>query len=98
MFLLAKRHEPSAFYCGLLNSLPMGFYSHSQLIQDAQRHHIVICPIDVQHSHWDHRLESSTDKSKNQPAIRLGMRLIKGLDRHSGVRIEQEMIKKIHVY
>ena len=89
-----KRHEPSAFYCGLLNSLPMGFYSHSQLIQDAQRHHIVICPIDVQHSHWDHRLESSTDKSKNQPAIRLGMRLIKGLDRNSGVRIEQEMIKK----
>ncbi len=89
-----KRHEPSAFYCGLLNSLPMGFYSHSQLIQDAQRHHIVICPIDVQHSHWDHRLESSTDKSKNQPAIRLGMRLIKGLDRNTGVRIEQEMIKK----
>jgi len=30
-----KRHHPAAFVCGLLNSLPMGFYGPAQLIQDA---------------------------------------------------------------
>ena len=75
-----KCHEPSAFYCGLLNSLPMGFYSHSQLIQDARRHHIVIKPIDVQHSQWGHALEGTNLKPDVHPAIRLGTRLIKGLD------------------
>ena len=33
-----KRHDPAAFLCGLLNSQPMGFYSPSQLVQDARRH------------------------------------------------------------
>ena len=84
-----KCHEPSAFYCGLLNSLPMGFYSHSQLIQDARRHQIVIKPIDVQHSQWDHTLDGTNSAPGAQPSIRLGMRLIKGLDKASGLRIER---------
>ena len=52
-----KRNEPAAFYAGLLNSLPMGFYSPSQLIQDAIRHDIEVRPVDVQASGWDFRLE-----------------------------------------
>ena len=52
-----KRNEPAAFYAGLLNSLPMGFYSPSQLIQDALRHDIEVRPVDVQASGWDFRLE-----------------------------------------
>jgi error-prone DNA polymerase len=32
-----KRHEPAAFACALLNSQPMGFYSPSQIVQDARR-------------------------------------------------------------
>ena len=52
-----KRNEPAAFYAGLLNSLPMGFYSPSQLIQDALRHGIEVRPVDVQASGWDFRLE-----------------------------------------
>ena len=89
-----KRHEPSAFYCGLLNSLPMGFYSHSQLIQDARRHQIIIKPIDVQHSQWDHTFEERKAIPGVQPSIRLGMRLIKGLDRTSGLRIEEASNKR----
>ena len=54
-----KRNEPAAFYAGLLNSLPMGFYSPSQLIQDALRHDIEVRPVDVQASGWDFRLEPS---------------------------------------
>jgi DNA polymerase III, alpha subunit len=30
-----KRYEPAAFLAGLLNSQPLGFYSPSQLVQDA---------------------------------------------------------------
>ena len=51
-----KRHHPAAFFVGLLNSQPMGFYSPSQLIQDARRHGVAVLPIDVNHSDWDHQL------------------------------------------
>ena len=80
-----KRHSPAAFYCGLLNSLPMGFYSPSQLLQDAQRHDVVVLPIDVQCSTWDHQLETHSQTSphsaqlSNNVAIRLGLRMVKGL-------------------
>jgi error-prone DNA polymerase len=91
-----KRHEPAAFYCGLLNSLPMGFYSPSQLIQDAYRHGIESRPVDVQCSGWDHRLEVQTEPLESpyppdrvQGALRLGLRLIKGLGEDAGKRIEK---------
>ena len=71
-----KRHEPAAFYFGLLNSLPMGFYSPSQLIQDAKRHAIEIRPLDVNCSDWSHTLEVIAPRQ--QPALRLGLRLVKG--------------------
>jgi error-prone DNA polymerase len=82
-----KRHEPAAFYCGLLNSLPMGFYSASQLIQDAARHDIQVLPVDVQHSAWDHTLAAADGDSPGQPPLRLGLRLIKGLAEADGARI-----------
>lgn len=84
-----KCHYPAAFYAALINSQPMGFYSPSQLIQDAQRHHIDILPIDVQLSDWDCSLHfSSTHKPLSQPALRLGLRLVKGLSMATGKRIE----------
>ncbi|WP_417664733.1 error-prone DNA polymerase [Pseudidiomarina donghaiensis] len=70
-----KYYYPAAFYCGLLNSLPMGFYSASQLIQDAKRHHINVLPIDIQHSQWHHQLELG----QHGLQLRLGLRLVKGL-------------------
>mgnify|MGYP001327125320 CR=1 FL=1 len=33
-----KRHEPAAFLAAMLNSQPLGFYTPSQLVQDARRH------------------------------------------------------------
>src|SRR5690606_23701222 len=41
-----KCHHPAAFYCALLNSQPMGFYSPAQLIQDARRHSVEVRPVD----------------------------------------------------
>ncbi len=61
-----KCHHPAAFYCALLNSQPMGFYSPSQLVQDARRHGIEVYPVDVLHSHWDHRLELSGPNFKSE--------------------------------
>jgi error-prone DNA polymerase len=86
-----KYYYPAVFYIGLLNSLPMGFYTVSQIIQDAKRHNISILPVCVNYSDRDHRLISvnsnSTHKSSSSThnhtpgtyAIRLGLRLIKGL-------------------
>ncbi len=79
-----KRHEPAAFTCALLNSQPMGFYSASQLIQDVKRHGVGVRPADVNRSDWDSSLEPITDK---QPAIRLGLRQVKGLSEEAGQNI-----------
>jgi error-prone DNA polymerase len=81
-----KRHEPAAFTCALLNSQPMGFYAPAQLVQDARRHGVEVRPVDVCHSDWDCTLERSRH---NEPALRLGLRMIKGLSRHGAERIVQ---------
>lgn len=71
-----KCHEPAAFTCALINSWPMGFYSPDQLLQDARRHGLDIRPVDVRHSHWDCTLEPIPER---QPAICLGLRMVRGL-------------------
>ncbi|MBN7799155.1 error-prone DNA polymerase [Parahaliea mediterranea] len=77
-----KCHHPAAFYCALLNSQPMGFYSPSQLIQDARRHDIAVLPVDVQHSQWENSLEGAAP-----PALRLGLNRVSGLGEAVGQRI-----------
>jgi len=77
-----KCHYPAAFYCGLFNSQPMGFYSASQLVQDARRHRVSVLPIDINHSHWDHQLLNDREHS-----LQLGLRLVRGLSREGGARI-----------
>jgi error-prone DNA polymerase len=79
-----KCHHPAAFYCALLNSQPMGFYSPSQLVQDARRHNVQVLPVTVEHSDWDHQLEVSDNTVRS---IRLGMRLVKGFDKRAAERI-----------
>jgi len=72
-----KCHHPAAFAAGLINSQPMGFYAPAQIVRDAREHGVEIRPVDVNHSHWDCTLEK-TDDPEN-PALRLGMRLVRGL-------------------
>ncbi|CDT72573.1 putative Bacterial DNA polymerase III, alpha subunit [Vibrio coralliirubri] len=73
-----KCYYPECFYASLLNSQPMGFYSPSQLVQDAQRHNVVILPVCVNASQNDHTVVSH----QNGLAIRLGLRQIKGFSEH----------------
>jgi error-prone DNA polymerase len=76
-----KCHHPAAFCCALLNSQPMGFYQPAQLVQDVQRHRVKVLPVDVRYSGWDCRLE--------QEALRLGLRMIKGMREEKARRLEQ---------
>lgn len=74
-----KHHYPEAFYTSILNSLPMGFYSASQLVQDAKRHNVMILPVCINQSLYDHQVIKCGDKF----AIRLGLRQIKGFSSES---------------
>ena len=79
-----KCHEPAAFTAAMLNSYPLGFYTPSQLVQDAVRHGVIVRPVDVQHSEWDCTLGPS---SNSEPALRLGLRMVKGLSEAAALRI-----------
>jgi error-prone DNA polymerase len=76
-----KCHTPAAFTCALLNSQPMGFYSASQLTQDARRHDVEVRPVDVNVSGWESSLERTT---AGAAALRLGLRQVKGLSQEAG--------------
>ena len=52
-----KCFEPAAFFCALINSQPMGFYSPSQLVQEARRLKLQVLPVDVAVSDIDCTLE-----------------------------------------
>ncbi len=80
-----KCHEPAAFLCALLNSQPLGFYTPSQLVQDARRHDVDVRAVDVNHSDRDSRLELR--EGHRQPAVRLGLRLVSGLGDDAAGRI-----------
>ncbi len=98
-----KRHEPAAFVCGLLNAQPMGFYTPSQIVQDAkrsrgQRQAVEFLPVDVMHSDWDNQLVGGSLRHSNeslgiQPAIRLGLRQIAGLSEQAAGAISQARAK-----
>nr|MBA2350686.1 error-prone DNA polymerase [Burkholderiales bacterium] len=79
-----KCHEPAAFTCALLNSQPMGFYAPAQLIQDARKHGVEVRPVDATVSDWDCSLERRDD---GEPALRLGLRQIKGMPQAAVERI-----------
>ncbi|MDH4562226.1 error-prone DNA polymerase [Pseudomonas sp. BN411] len=81
-----KCHEPAAYACALINSWPMGFYSPDQVLQDARRHKIEVRPVDVRYSDWDCSLEPAGEEG--EPAIRLGLRMVRGFREDDARRME----------
>lgn len=79
-----KCHEPAAFTCALLNSQPMGFYAPAQLVRDARAHGVEVRAVDACKSHWDSTLERRED---GEPALRLGLRLVKSLSQSGAERL-----------
>lgn len=96
-----KCHESACFLAALLDSQPMGFYSPSQLVQDARRHGVEVRPVDVCASDWHCTLEpaapftadpsSSTATGCAAPpaasAVRLGLQQVAGLSEAAAQRI-----------
>jgi error-prone DNA polymerase len=79
-----KHHHPAAFAAALINSQPMGFYAPAQIVRDAREHGVEVRAIDVTRSAWDCTLERDGARA---PALRLGMRLVKGLAKGDAERI-----------
>ena len=79
-----KYHHPAAFFTGLINSQPMGFYQPAQLLEQAKRQLVQILPVDVTVSEYQCTL---APRVQGRDAIRLGMRLVKGLRDEDARRI-----------
>src|SRR5207302_805465 len=75
-----KCHHHAAFTCGLLNSLPMGFYAAHTLIDDAKLHGVTVLPVDPEGSLWECQLTSKGE-------LRLGWNMVKGLRRAEAERV-----------
>ncbi|WP_235035290.1 error-prone DNA polymerase [Roseomonas sp. 18066] len=81
-----KCHHPGIFACALLNSQPMGFYAPAQIIRDAREHGVQTRPVDINASHWDCAMEDVAG-SADGLALRLGLRLVRGLAEEDAARI-----------
>ncbi len=87
-----KHYEPAAFTCALLNSQPMGFYAPAQLVRDTRAHDVEVRPVDVCVSEWECTLERPDEPLVSsvrlpQPALRLGMRMVKSLSEAGAQRV-----------
>jgi error-prone DNA polymerase len=81
-----KTFFPLEFACALLNSQPMGFYSASSIVRDAQKHGVTVLPPDIAQSHWDCAIETTSHGTRG---LRLGFRLVKGMGEAGAHRISQ---------
>lgn len=72
-----KCWHPDVFCAALLNAQPMGFYAPAQIVRDARDHGVKILPVCVNASRWDCTLEPTDQEDRF--AVRLGMRMVKGL-------------------
>ena len=94
-----KRYFPAAFTTALLRNQPMGFYAPHSLINDARRHGVVVCGVDVNASDALATLERSAlegpalegsaleDRAGAPPAIRLGLSAVRNLGTAAAERI-----------
>lgn len=89
-------HYPAEFTCALLNSLPMGFYSASTLLEDARRKGVRVLGFCAEQSQWECTLEevggeaqlSLFEGADRSFGIRLGLKFLKGLSQRDAERIE----------
>ena len=85
-----KRHYPAEFFCALLNSQPMGFYSPRTLLNEARREGIGVLPPDIHLSGEGFTVEDSEAGT----ALRVGLKYTKGLSKAALSSILAERKKK----
>jgi error-prone DNA polymerase len=74
-----KRYHPAAFYCGLLNNQPMGFWSPAVVVNDAKRHEVRVLPVHVNHSEARCTVQDG--------AVRLGFNYVHGFGEEAQARV-----------
>jgi error-prone DNA polymerase len=82
-----KKHHPVAFAAALLNSQPMGFYAHAEIVRCAREHGVTVLAPDAGFSDWDSTLERN---EKGELCLRLGLRQIDGLAEDHGHSVMAE--------
>jgi error-prone DNA polymerase len=102
-----KCHHPDVFCCALLNAQPMGFYATAQIVRDAVLHGVEVRPVSVNESAWDCTLENRAGLPDENRAVRLGLRMVKGLaaahaeamlaHRDKGYRSIEDMWRRLRV-
>lgn len=75
-----KVHYLDAYTCAMLNNYPLGFYVPATLVKDAQRHGLLINPIDINLSNYYFTIE-------NLLKVRSGLRYVKGLRKETAEAI-----------
>jgi error-prone DNA polymerase len=70
-----RTHFPAEFFCGLLNSQPMGFYSPRALLNEARRIGVSVLPPDI------HLSEEGFAVEEDGTSLRVGLSYCKGLSR-----------------
>jgi error-prone DNA polymerase len=84
-----KCHYLAGFTAAMLNNQPMGFYSPSTLVKDAQLHGLRVKPIDVLRSDWLCTLEPEGNNGAKRFALRLGLLYARGLRQEIGEALVQ---------
>ncbi|MBW8770886.1 MAG: PHP domain-containing protein [Gemmatimonadetes bacterium] len=102
-----KHYYAPEFTAAILNAQPMGFYAPGTLVEDARRHGVEVRPVDVTRSGWEATLErrdAASDAAPKKirgavqptptqraPAVRLGLRSVRGLGATARDRLEQAL-------
>lgn len=81
-----KVYYPQEFYCAILNSQPMGFYSPSSVIYEARRRGVEALSVDVTKSHWECTVEGD--------AVRLGFKYVKSIGESVKYRLESAIAER----
>ena len=76
-----KAHHPAELFCGLLNSMPMGFYSIGTLIHDAKLQGVPLLPPCLRDGDWESTVEEAEHPTK--PALRIGWQHVRGIGSHT---------------
>ncbi|HWR37638.1 MAG TPA: error-prone DNA polymerase [Clostridia bacterium] len=96
-----KTHYLAAFTAAMLNNQPMGFYSPATIVKDAQRHGLLIKPIDICTSHWLCTLETEDESRRTsrggesgKPVVRMGLRYVRGLREDAALTLLRERARR----
>src|SRR6478735_152493 len=84
-----KHYFAPEFTAAILNAQPMGFYAPGTLVEDARRHGVEVRPVDATRSGWEATLEPRA--AAIAPAVRLGLRSVRGLGATARDRLEQAL-------